>query len=89
MRTVTHVGRPAPRHQASSPLDCLTPQERAVYDVLASHPGRVLSRNELARGAGLTDMNPRRCDALLVGVRRAVGADGVVTVRRRGWMLVA
>jgi DNA-binding response OmpR family regulator len=82
------VGRPAPQRQASSPLDCLTPQERAVYDVLASSAGRVVSRTELTRAAGLEDVNPRRCDALLVGVRRAVGPAGVVTVRRRGWMLV-
>jgi DNA-binding response OmpR family regulator len=66
----------------------LTPQERAVYDALASNVGRVLSRNELARRAGLADLSARRCDSLIVGVRRAVGADRVRTVRRRGWMLL-
>jgi DNA-binding response OmpR family regulator len=60
-----------------------------VYDVLAQCSGRVLSRAELARRAGIGDLNPRRCDSLIVGIRRQVGADRVRTVRRRGWMLVA
>ena len=38
--------------------------------------------------AGLTACSERRCDSLIVGVRRAIGADRVRTVRRRGWMLV-
>jgi DNA-binding response OmpR family regulator len=59
-----------------------------VYQVLASNAGRVLSRAELARRAGLADLSDRRCDSLIVGIRRAIGADRVVTVRRRGWMLV-
>lgn len=59
-----------------------------MYDVLASHMGRVLSRTEIARRAGLSDLSARRCDSLIVGIRRAIGHDRVVTVRRRGWMLV-
>jgi DNA-binding response OmpR family regulator len=59
-----------------------------VYDVLAGHAGRVMSRTELARRAGLSDLNARRCDSLIVGIRRVVGAERVVTVRRRGWMLM-
>lgn len=78
-----------PRLQDSHPLERLTPQERAVYLALAANAGRVVSRSELARAAGITDLNDRRCDSLLVGVRRAVGADRVRTVRRRGWMLRA
>ncbi len=74
--------------QDPHPLEHLTPQERAVYDVLASNAGRVLSRAELARRAGIADLNARRCDSLIVGIRRNVGADKVRTVRRRGWMLV-
>jgi len=86
------MDRPAPatagrRPQDSRPLEHLTPQERAVYQVLVEHTGRVLSRYEIARGAGLGELSHRRCDSLLVGVRRAVGADRMVTVRRRGWML--
>ena len=36
-------------------------------------PGRVVDRDELRREAGLDDLSPRRCDALLVGIRRALG----------------
>ena len=86
--------RPAPEHpltplmQAPHPLEHLTPQERAVYQVLADNSGRVLSRHELARRAGLGDLSPRRCDSIIVGIRRAIGAEQVQTVRRRGWMLL-
>jgi DNA-binding response OmpR family regulator len=59
-----------------------------VFEVLAANRGRVLSRQEIARRAGLGDLSPRRCDSLIVGIRRRVGADRVRTVRRRGWMLV-
>ncbi len=60
-----------------------------MYEVLADHAGRVLSRAELARRAGIADLSARRCDSLIVGIRRQVGPDRVRTVRRRGWMLVA
>jgi DNA-binding response OmpR family regulator len=66
----------------------MTPQERAVFDVLVAHSGRVISRTEIARWAGITDLNDRRCDALIVGIRRRIGHDQIRTVRRRGWMLV-
>ncbi len=59
-----------------------------MYEVLAQHTGRVLSRAELSRKAGLADLSARRCDSLIVGIRRAIGHDRIVTVRRRGWMLV-
>ncbi len=59
-----------------------------MYEVLAGHAGRVLSRAELARRAGLADLSARRCDSLIVGIRRAIGHDRIVTVRRRGWMLI-
>jgi hypothetical protein len=62
-------------------------QERAVLTVLFDNRGRVVGRRELARQAGLAGLNERRCDSLLVGLRRAVGADAIVTVRSRGWML--
>ena len=73
---------------AFPPLGPLTPQERAVLDALAARSGRVVSRSELARAVGVADLSERRCDSLVVAVRRAVGADRVLTVRRRGWMLV-
>jgi DNA-binding response OmpR family regulator len=69
--------------------DALSPQELAVYRALLARRGRVVSRAELARSAAIADLSDRRCDSLIVGIRRAVGAEQIVTVRRRGWMLVA
>src|SRR6478609_8297268 len=62
-------------------------QERAILRELAEHSGRVLSRQELARRCGLSELHERRCDSLLVRIRQVIGADALVTVRRRGWML--
>ena len=64
----------------------LSRQEFSVLAALAASSGRVVARNELARRAGLS-ASPRRCDQLLVGVRRALGPDSVRTVRGRGWIL--
>lgn len=60
-----------------------------MYEVLERHTGRVLSRTDLARYAGIADLSARRTDSLIVGIRRHVGQERVRTVRRRGWMLVA
>ena len=81
--------RPAPAsgHRAI-PLALFTPLYRPVYDVLAEHAGKVISRSEIAREAGIGNLNVRRCDSLIVGIRRCVGAERIVTVRRRGWMIV-
>lgn len=65
----------------------LSPQERAVYDVLWAHRGRVLSRHEIARMAGFSDCATRRCDAVILGIRRTLGESSVRTVRRRGWII--
>ena len=59
-----------------------------MFEVLHHCSGRVVGRAEIARRAGLSDLSPRRCDSLIVGIRRRLGADRVQTVRRRGWMLV-
>lgn len=59
-----------------------------MFQVLADNAGRVLSRAELARRAGIADLSARRCDSLIVGIRRSIGHERVRTVRRRGWMLV-
>lgn len=50
--------------------------------------GRVVPRSLLARRAGLATSSDRRCDSVLVGLRRAIGHDVVHNVRRRGWRLV-
>ena len=62
-------------------------QERAVLSVLLENHNRVVGRRELARQAGLLGLNERRCDSLLVVLRRVLGPDAIVTVRSRGWML--
>lgn len=63
--------------------------ELAVLVVLVECSGRVVGRREIARRAGLSDLNERRCDSLLVTLRRALGGDAIRTVRGRGWMLTA
>lgn len=66
----------------------LAAQEAAVLKALVDCRGRVVSRRELARLAGIADQNDRRCDSLLVAIRRVLGADAIRTVRGRGWMIV-
>jgi DNA-binding response OmpR family regulator len=65
----------------------MTAQELAVYQALLDRRGRVVSRSELARAAEIADLCDRRCDSLIVGIRRVIGSERIVTVRRRGWML--
>jgi len=62
-------------------------QERAVLDVLVDARGRVVSRTELARRSGLVGSSSRRCDVILVGLRRELGPGVVHNVRGRGWRL--
>lgn len=58
-----------------------------MLTVLLTHQGRVLGRRELARQAGLGELSERRCDSVLVGIRRLLGPEAIRTVRSRGWML--
>ena len=58
-----------------------------MLNALVDSGGRVVDRDRLRREAGLRDLNDRSCDSALVGIRRALGQDAVVTVRRRGWRL--
>jgi len=80
---------PAAGSTATDPLCAvrLGEQERAVLGVLIHHLGKVVSRRELARHAGLVELSERRCDSLLVNIRRQLPAGAILTVRSRGWML--
>jgi DNA-binding response OmpR family regulator len=69
------------------PLGHLGAQERAVLFALAEDAGKVVSRRELARRIGVENLSERRCDSILVGVRRVLGPDAIRTVRSRGWIL--
>lgn len=65
----------------------LPPQESAVLRALIICSGRVVGRRELSRLAGIAELNERRCDSLLVSIRKALGPESIRTVRGRGWML--
>jgi DNA-binding response OmpR family regulator len=63
----------------------LPPQESAVLRALIACSGRVVC--ELSRLAGIAELNERRCDSLLVSIRKVLGPDSIRTVRGRGWMI--
>lgn len=64
-----------------------SPLDLKVLQVLVESNGRVVSRDFIARQAGIDNGSTRRVDSSLVAVRRWLGQDSVVTVRSRGWML--
>ncbi len=65
----------------------LSPADLAVLRTLLTHSGQVLGRTTIQRFAGLDHCSARRCDSVLVSLRRVLGADAIITVRQRGWML--
>ena len=65
----------------------LSTTDRAVLEVLVGAPGKVLGRGSILRLAGLDNLHIRRCDSAIVNLRKTLGPDAIVTVRRRGWML--
>ncbi len=65
----------------------LSETDLSILRVLLDARGRVVSRDSLLRLAGLINVSARRADSSLVVLRKVLGADSVITVRRRGWML--
>ncbi|MFN8050375.1 MAG: hypothetical protein U0Q22_02975 [Acidimicrobiales bacterium] len=65
----------------------LSDREMAVLQALGK--GSVVSRADLIRDAGLTDLSARRCESVIMALRRILGADAIVNLRRRGWRLAA
>ncbi|MCU1502347.1 MAG: hypothetical protein JWM12_1701 [Ilumatobacteraceae bacterium] len=60
-----------------------------MLSVLVANQHRVISRGELSKLAGLEGLSERRCDSVLVQIRRHLGPGSVTTVRGRGWRLSA
>lgn len=65
----------------------LSQTDLAVLRVLVESPDRIVGRETIARRAGLDGVSMRRADASIVVLRRMLGANAVITVRSRGWML--
>jgi len=76
------MSSPAPVPSAS--LSALSEADLAVLRVLIDRAGRITSREDLNKLAGLSG-SQRRCEAVLVNLRRALGDGAIVTIRRRGW----
>jgi DNA-binding winged helix-turn-helix (wHTH) protein len=64
-----------------------TPLDLHILRLLVESQGKIVGRDFLARQTGLDSSAARRVDASLVSIRRWLGTDSLVTVRRRGWML--
>lgn len=67
--------------------DLLSETDLSILRVLSASKGRVVSRESILRLAGLDNVSARRADASLVVLRKVLGPENVITVRRRGWML--
>lgn len=82
-RTVDRPVRATLRPRMVAPQE----RERDLLAYLAAHPGRVISREEFSTECGLGDLSTRRCDSLIVALRRLLPEHAITTVRKRGWML--
>lgn len=67
----------------------LSQTDQAVLKVLIESPDRIVGRETIVRRAGLDSVTMRRADASIVVLRRILGAEAIITVRRRGWMLAS
>lgn len=65
----------------------LSDREMAVLKVLGK--GSVVSRAELIRDAGLSELSARRCESLIMSLRQILGPETIINLRRRGWRLAA
>ncbi len=66
-----------------------TPLDIEVLRILVASAGKIVGRDFIARQSGLDSTSARRVDASLVAIRRWLGSDALITVRRRGWMLTS
>ncbi len=64
----------------------LCEREQALLQALLDANGRVVTRTELARAAGLRQQ-PRRVDVHLVNVRKHLPDGQLQNVRSRGWRI--
>jgi DNA-binding response OmpR family regulator len=63
----------------------LTDREMAMLLALSNR--RVTTRRQLSQAADLQDQSVRRCDSILVGLRRHLPTGAIRNVRSRGWLL--
>jgi hypothetical protein len=61
--------------------------DRELAMLLALSNRRVTTRRQLSQAAGLQGQSVRRCDSILVGLRRHLPAGAIRNVRSRGWLL--
>lgn len=65
----------------------LTPREASLLQLLAEHPDRVFSREQILRAVFRKDDQPGTVDTYVHYVRNKTDRDIILTVRRRGYRL--
>jgi len=81
--TYPFFATPYPDEKVAGPI--FGTEQRAIVGVMARHPGKVLTLDELCVGLTPMSRTPRRMETLIGGIRDALGPDVVVAVPRRGW----